>query len=599
MSKRVLHLCGLALLTGMAQLAVAQTPVADAVAAVSPAAAASVPADAASSVAPVEAPPSCAKLSARAMAADLKAVTAQSQNKGLDQLVQLFDAAISIWTQAAERCDGHGRERAQRNLADDTKQRTVLAERLTAGSQCELSHRDASSLQEMGRRAFGERQWNEAASLYRKAETLWDLAAEQCTGSQQELAAKRREQAAIDAHNAEFCAPWFDRAREQTQKFRAAAGLTPADKQQQLQIGETLWREATAQCKGNAAELARNNAQALARERGTPWVAAALPSTTVATKPATPKIAAQSGASPNTQPATANAAPPIVAVAPAAGTTVGLLADVAAVARVPVAAEPPPPPKEMDVLTGDTRYKGQFVRQEGQVVTGTGRVEWSNGDVYIGPLVRNQRHGKGEFIWANGQRYKGDWVNDRPIGQGVISFANGNQFEGEVVDGQPEGLGQMIYASGDQYKGTMRQGLPHGRGLYVWINGQRFDGDWVDNNPQGRGALRFANGNLYEGQVQAGKPQGQGRLQLTSGDAYEGGFEQGKLQGHGVYRWKNGDRYEGAWQVGRKHGEGTFFWSNGDRWEGRFQDDAQTEDGVLYRKEDMPADAAPTGSKPR
>ena len=538
------------------------------------------------------------------MAADLKAVTAQSQNKALEQLVQLFDAAIGIWTQAAERCEGHGRERAQRNLADDAKQRMALAERLASGSQCELSHRDADSLQEMGRRAFGERQWSEAASLYRKAETLWDLAAEQCTGSQQEVATKRREQAAIDGHNAEFCAPWFERAREQTQKFRAAAaGLAPADRQQQLQIGETLWREATTQCKGNAAELARNNAQALARERGTPWVAAALPSEAVAAKPVAPKLAAQSGTRPDAHPTSANAAPklavlPAGAVAPAAGATVGLLADVGAVARAPVAAELAPTPKEMDERTGDTRYKGQFVRQEGQVVTGTGRVEWSNGDVYIGPLIRNQRQGKGEFIWANGQRYKGDWVNDRPTGQGVMTFANGNQFEGQIVDGQPEGQGQMTYASGDQYKGMMRQGLPHGRGLYIWINGQRFDGDWVDNNPQGRGVLRFANGNLYEGQVQAGKPQGQGRLQLISGDVYEGGFEQGQLHGQGKYRWKSGDRYEGAWQRGKKQGEGTLFWTNGDSWEGRFQDDARTEDGVIYRKDDMPAQAAPTGSEP-
>jgi hypothetical protein len=62
----------------------------------------------------------------------------------------------------------------------------------------------------------------------------------------------------------------------------------------------------------------------------------------------------------------------------------------------------------MDVRAGDTRYVGQFVREEGQVVSGVGRVEWSNGDVYIGPLLRNQRHGKGEFIWASGQVYKGD-----------------------------------------------------------------------------------------------------------------------------------------------------------------------------------------------
>lgn len=241
-------------------------------------------------------------------------------------------------------------------------------------------------------------------------------------------------------------------------------------------------------------------------------------------------------------------------------------------------------PKELDMRAGDTHYKGQFVREEGQVVTGTGRVAWNNGDVYEGPLVRNVRQGKGEIVWAGGQRYKGDWVQDKATGKGELRFANGNVYDGDVVDGQPQGEGQLSYVSGDVYKGHLRQGVPHGRGVYQWKNGQRYDGEWAQDKPNGQGELRFANGNVYTGTLVAGLPQGRGRMVFPSGDVYEGEFEAGQSHGKGTYAWKTGESYAGAWRAGRKNGQGVFTWLNGDRWEGRFADDERTDDGQMIRK---------------
>ncbi|MDC8770301.1 MORN repeat-containing protein [Roseateles albus] len=576
--------------------------------------AASAPAGLDSAEAAAPAPPSCSVLTQRAMSTELRAATALSQNKGVDETAKLFDRAIAQWTLALDGCEGRPRERAQKNLNDSERQRALLAERQAAGSQCEVSHRDAASLQELAARAFGERRWQDAASLYGKAETMWDLAAEHCTGAQQQIANKKREQAEIDAHNAEHCAPLFERAREYTQKFRAAAaGLTPTDKQQQSQSSETLWRKANAACKGNAQELAGNNAQAVARERGTPWVATqvaeAAPAPAAAPKPSpTPAPTAQGAASSKPNPATlvtATTAAAATVAAPSAVTAAAVgAAALAAVSPRPASAEQPQQQQqqavpaasgssstnksnaqELDVLTGDTRYKGLFTREEGQVVTGNGRVEWANGDVYIGDLLRSVRHGKGEFIWASGQRYSGDWVQNKATGTGKVVFTNGNQFEGTVIDGTPEGTGQLQYASGDVYKGQVQQGLPHGRGSFQWKGGQQFEGDWVRAVPQGKGVLRFANGNRYEGDIVAGQPQGQGLMQLSSGDRYEGMFHQGEPQGQGSYNWKAGERYVGAWVAGRKHGKGIFYWPNGDRWEGEFKDDLRTEFGEFIPKE--------------
>ncbi|QPF75837.1 hypothetical protein G8A07_24945 [Roseateles sp. DAIF2] len=500
-----------------------------------------------------EAAPGCSALTARALGAELRA---SGTPPSLEQQARLLDEVQQLWHTAIAGCEGRARERAQRHGADNEKLRLALAERRQAGALCEGTHRDAGALQELARQAFGERRWGEAGSFYRKAETMWDLAAEQCSGSQKEVALKRREQSETDAHNAEFCAPRFERAREQTQKLRAAAERPAAEKQALSQQAEGQWREAMTVCKGNALELAGNNAQALARERGTPWVP----------PPATAAAAARP--------------------APAAEPSPTKPAPVAAVAAAPAAPATPitEAPREIDVRAGDTRYKGLFVREAGQVVSGTGRVEWSNGDVYEGALLRSRRHGQGELVWANGQRYKGEWQEDRPSGRGQLRFANGDRFEGQVLDGVPEGEGEMVYARGDRYRGRLSQGVPHGRGRYEWSDGQVFDGDWQRDKPQGRGRLRFANGNQYEGEVADGRPHGKGRLLFSDGGSYEGQFEQGHSQGQGSYAWSSGDRYVGAWTAGRKHGRGLFIWANGDRWEGEFRDDAPTEDGTLTRK---------------
>ena len=161
--------------------------------------------------APPPPPPSCAQLTSRALSSDLKAATAQSQNQPLQTQVKLYDEAVAQWGAAIAACDGRARERAQRNLADSQKAHDALAEKLQAGSQCESAHRDAGALQDLARTAFSERRFSDAASLYRKAEGMWDLAVDQCTGSQQQTAQRRREQSEVDGHNAEFCAPPFER----------------------------------------------------------------------------------------------------------------------------------------------------------------------------------------------------------------------------------------------------------------------------------------------------------------------------------------------------------------------------------------------------
>ncbi|OYU46405.1 MAG: hypothetical protein CFE44_02285 [Burkholderiales bacterium PBB4] len=532
----------------------------------------------------------CRPVSEKALAADLSAATAQAQKRPLAEQIALTSEAVALWTQAVAQCEGRPQERAQRNLQDNLRMKAQLTEQSGSGPQCEKAQRDAGALQDLARQSLSERRFAESAVLFRKAEDAWDDASELCTGSLQEVADKRREQSALDGHNAEFCAPVFERAREHTQKLRSMpASVSREDKQEQSLIAETLWRDAMAQCKGAGVDIARTNAQALARERGTPWAARIAPAEAPAPANArrTATMAAASGAVASVTPAKPTPPPAaggsaLDAIASSLGTLGSKAAGlVAAPAVTASAAAPTPLPGAPEVqppefVAGTTRFNGKFVRDAGtNTFSGSGKVTWPNGEVFDGNLVKGQRQGKGVFVWASGQRYEGDWVQDTPSGQGIFQFANGNRYEGDVVAGAPQGKGRMQYASGDDYRGQLRAGVPEGHGNYTWKNGQRFEGDWKSERPNGQGTLTFANGNLFEGSVVNGVPHGQGKLVFATGEVYSGAVAQGEPEGQGSFVWPNGDQYVGQWKAGKKHGQGVFTWKSGERWEGVYENDVQ------------------------
>lgn len=150
---------------------------------------AAAPAEAAAQPEPV-ALESCRSLSDKAMAADLRALTAQAEKQEGEALLPLHAAAQTLWSQTIERCEGRAKERAQRNLAESQKASAILNEQLGDGPECNAAHKDASTLQNLARTALGERRWSDAATLFHKSEDMWDAASERCTGSQKELALK-------------------------------------------------------------------------------------------------------------------------------------------------------------------------------------------------------------------------------------------------------------------------------------------------------------------------------------------------------------------------------------------------------------------------
>lgn len=598
------------ILTGGLVLAMTAPPARAQGNALAPSAAASAadPAPAKAQAAPTA---DCATISDAAIEIDLRAALAQSQKAEAKEHAALLDESIQSWRTAVEVCQGRAKERAERNLLDNRRLRASLNELLGTGEACATSARNARSLQDLARQAIGERRWADAAALFRKSEGQWELGAERCAGSQQQLALQTRAQVALDGYNAEHCAPMFDRARSFAQSHRnAAAALSAAERQTQQQIGETLWRDAAEGCKGAPMDIARSNAQNFARDRGTAWariyppeaplpqpLASTAPSLPAAGREATQPRAAAAGAALQGSPAAAAAvqtrapASAVRAAVPGAvsgavtgavsGATSTLQAagSAAQPANVAGAAAPTSPvapsaPQELSLVLADgaTLTGWLTLSADGQTHDGQGRITWPNGENYTGTLVAGKRHGQGEFRWANGQAYRGEWTHDKADGNGKLSFANGNVYEGQVRDGQPQGRGRLRTAGGDVYSGQLQQGQPHGPGVYEWANGQRLEGNWANGQASGPAQLRFANGNAYVGELLDSQPHGTGEMVFASGDRYQGGFRLGEVHGSGSYRWKDGQSFVGPWVDGKAHGKGLLTFANGNVFEGEVQD---------------------------
>jgi serine/threonine protein kinase len=142
---------------------------------------------------------------------------------------------------------------------------------------------------------------------------------------------------------------------------------------------------------------------------------------------------------------------------------------------------------EDQILVGDFTMD-----QKTGIVSGNGKITWTNGNQYEGTLSRGMKEGKGTFKWTSGQRYVGEWSRDLPNGRGTIFFANGNRYDGEVRDGVPDGRGTAKFKNGDAYSGAWASGKSNGHGRYTWADGSFWEGEFRDDKRTDNGKMVFA-----------------------------------------------------------------------------------------------------------
>jgi hypothetical protein len=439
----------------------------------------------------------------KALDLDIRAAAARGDKGDPAEVERLLAEAESTWREATGLCLPPHREKAEKSLAATVRTRAANAELLSAGPACDAAWKNAGALIDYAKGAWKDKRWDDAAMLYSKAVMAWEGAADKCVGTRQQQAQRKVEQTQIDAHNAEFCGPLWESATEQSQRLKGAGSSVSATDRDLMSVkAEVVWRDAVTQCRGNPQTLARSNADALARERGTPLPpqAMAMYGSRKPAPPPAPSVTAtvpvaSSGPARETtvvaKPAALAASAPVIAVAPEAR----------AVPAAVTASAPQVVATDALLVAGDTTYRGAFaVDPKTGAVSGTGTIEWTNGESFAGTLVDGRKQGKGRFNWVGGQWYEGDWVDDRSTGHGVIQFPGGNRYEGAVNDGEPQGRGTLVFSTGDRYTGDFVRGAFQGQGTYAWKNGNRYDGAWILGKKHGQGRLTWAGGDAWEGE---------------------------------------------------------------------------------------------------
>ena len=235
------------------------------------------------------------------------------------------------------------------------------------------------------------------------------------------------------------------------------------------------------------------------------------------------------------------------------------------------------------------------------------RINYDNGDYYIGGVKDGQRHGYGQYFKTNGDWFEGNWINDwfsgqgtsynahrkytcvgefymgRRTGRGEMRWPNGDRYEGEWTDagnnGKINGTGTFYYASGKVEKGRYINGkwcpeVSSGSQRIDYRNGDYYIGDVRDGQRHGHGKHFCSNGSWFKGNWVNDGATGQGiRYEVQNGCTYTGKFYNGLLRGLGVVRWADGARYEGEWTEdnnGNPNGAGTYYLPNGYSERGRF-----------------------------
>ena len=111
------------------------------------------------------------------------------------------------------------------------------------------------------------------------------------------------------------------------------------------------------------------------------------------------------------------------------------------------------------------------------------------------------KNGEGKLDYANGDFYIGQWKDDKRHGYGVFHSAVEGIYEGYWVNGLREGQGKMSYRTGDVYEGNWKRDLFHGQGVLVCAAGgmDKYDGNWEAGKHQGKGTLFYKSGARFEG----------------------------------------------------------------------------------------------------
>ncbi len=168
--------------------------------------------------------------------------------------------------------------------------------------------------------------------------------------------------------------------------------------------------------------------------------------------------------------------------------------------------------------------------------TGTGTIEYENGNVYEGPVKDGKAEGEGVMIDAiSAATYTGAFVgglyNDD---EAVLEFDNGGIYTGAFENGKMKGEGKFTWPDGSVFEGT-----------FAGAEGVEGSAGALD----AEGSLAFVGGIVFEGTIVGGYPNVGSFAWPSNGPIYTGNFT-AFLTGYGDLDMRNGIIYRGPMGAG-------------------------------------------------
>ncbi len=166
-------------------------------------------------------------------------------------------------------------------------------------------------------------------------------------------------------------------------------------------------------------------------------------------------------------------------------------------------------------------YEGKFVNGNRE---GSGKQNFTNGDLYQGSYKNDKRNGQGIYHWKNGDTYNGQWIDNNKTGVGIMTWSNGNVYEGKWDNNNRTGIGKFTWVEGDVYEGEFTNGKFNGYGIYYAKDGQKlYEGNYLNDQFNGQGTRYYSDGK-YVGEFKNNKRNGAGKVYDKNGKLIEEGY---------------------------------------------------------------------------
>lgn len=137
------------------------------------------------------------------------------------------------------------------------------------------------------------------------------------------------------------------------------------------------------------------------------------------------------------------------------------------------------------------------------------KIDYQNGDHYIGKVLHNKREGKGKLTFNKGGYYEGDFHGNVYDGYGTLCTET-SVYYGNFVQGEKSGNGKLENKyEGTEYIGHWKHNLKNGFGKETYPDGSFYEGNYENGMKKGKGVLSLANGSKYAGEFVNDNIEGQ------------------------------------------------------------------------------------------